>query len=66
MASWTSDRLRPCVSTSAITHPVMVDAKQQRDRPIAQKMCRIFEPFNFVWIEEPLDAYDFEGHSTGH
>lgn len=26
--------------------------------------CAIFEPFNLVWIEEPLDAYDHEGHAA--
>ena len=44
--------------------PIMVDANQQWDRPTAQRMCRIFESFNLVWIEEPLDAYDFEGHAA--
>jgi L-alanine-DL-glutamate epimerase-like enolase superfamily enzyme len=42
----------------------MVDANQQWDRPTAQRMCRIFEQFNLVWIEEPLDAYDHEGHAA--
>ena len=44
--------------------PIMIDANQQWDRPTAQRMCRIFEQFNLVWIEEPLDAYDFEGHAA--
>jgi L-alanine-DL-glutamate epimerase-like enolase superfamily enzyme len=44
--------------------PLMVDANQQWDRPSAQRMCRIFEQFNLVWIEEPLDAYDHEGHAA--
>src|SRR5690606_22646985 len=44
--------------------PLMVDANQQWDRPTAQRMCRIFERFNLVWIEEPLDAYDYEGHAA--
>ncbi len=44
--------------------PLMVDANQQWDRPTAQRMCRVFESFNLVWIEEPLDAYDFEGHAA--
>src|SRR5690349_11948543 len=44
--------------------PLMVDANQQWDRPTAQRMCRVFEPFNLVWIEEPLDAYDHEGHAA--
>ena len=43
---------------------IMVDANQQWDRPTAQRMCRIFEAFNLVWIEEPLDAYDYEGHAA--
>ena len=43
--------------------PLMVDANQQWDRPTAQRMGRIFEAFNLVWIEEPLDAYDAEGHA---
>ncbi|WP_330254401.1 mandelate racemase/muconate lactonizing enzyme family protein [Nocardia sp. NBC_00565] len=43
--------------------PVMVDANQQWDRATARRMCRAFEPFGLVWIEEPLDAYDFEGHA---
>jgi L-alanine-DL-glutamate epimerase-like enolase superfamily enzyme len=44
--------------------PIMVDANQQWDRPTAQRMCRTFEEFNLVWIEEPLDAYDHEGHAA--
>jgi L-alanine-DL-glutamate epimerase-like enolase superfamily enzyme len=43
---------------------IMVDANQQWDRPRAQRMCRIFEPFGLIWIEEPLDAYDHEGHAA--
>jgi len=44
--------------------PLMVDANQQWDRPTAQRMCRIFEQFNLIWIEEPLDCYDYEGHAA--
>lgn len=44
--------------------PLMVDANQQWDRPTAQRMCRIMEEFNLVWIEEPLDCYDAEGHAA--
>ncbi|GAA4559563.1 L-talarate/galactarate dehydratase [Pseudonocardia xishanensis] len=43
--------------------PLMVDANQQWDRATARRMCRAFEPLNLVWIEEPLDAYDNEGHA---
>ena len=43
--------------------PLMVDANQQWDRPKAMRACRAFEDFGLTWIEEPLDAYDFEGHA---
>jgi L-talarate/galactarate dehydratase len=43
--------------------PLMVDANQQWDRPAAHRMCRAFEEYNLVWIEEPLDAWDNEGHA---
>ncbi|MGF6884097.1 L-alanine-DL-glutamate epimerase-like enolase superfamily enzyme [Nocardia sp. GAS34] len=45
------------------TVPLMVDANQQWDRPTARRMCRAFDPLQLVWIEEPLDAYDFAGHA---
>ncbi|WP_347557729.1 mandelate racemase/muconate lactonizing enzyme family protein [Robbsia sp. KACC 23696] len=44
--------------------PLMVDANQQWDRPTAQRMCRTFEPLDLIWIEEPLDCYDAEGHAA--
>ena len=44
--------------------PLMVDANQQWDRATAQRMCRQLEEFNLVWIEEPLDCYDAEGHAA--
>jgi L-alanine-DL-glutamate epimerase-like enolase superfamily enzyme len=43
--------------------PLMVDANQQWDRSTAMRMGRLLEPFGLVWIEEPLDAYDAEGHA---
>lgn len=43
--------------------PLMVDANQQWDRPAAERIGRALEEFNLVWIEEPLDAYDVEGHA---
>lgn len=43
---------------------LMVDANQQWDRPTAQRMCRVFEDIGLTWIEEPLDAYDHEGHAA--
>ncbi|WP_306316495.1 MULTISPECIES: mandelate racemase/muconate lactonizing enzyme family protein [unclassified Streptomyces] len=44
--------------------PLMVDANQQWDRPTAQRMGRAMEDFDLVWIEEPLDAYDAQGHAA--
>lgn len=44
--------------------PLMVDANQQWDRATAQRMGRILEQYNLAWIEEPLDAYDAEGHAA--
>lgn len=43
--------------------PLMVDANQQWDRSTALRMGRRLEEFDLVWIEEPLDAYDAEGHA---
>ncbi|WJH24574.1 L-talarate/galactarate dehydratase [Pseudarthrobacter defluvii] len=43
--------------------PLMVDANQQWDRAAALRLGRRLEEFDLVWIEEPLDAYDFEGHA---
>lgn len=44
--------------------PLMVDANQQWDRATALRMGRRMEQFDLVWIEEPLDAYDAEGHAA--
>ena len=44
--------------------PLMVDANQQWDRAAALRMGRAFEPYGLVWIEEPLDAHDAEGHAA--
>ncbi|MBE3001961.1 mandelate racemase/muconate lactonizing enzyme family protein [Nocardiopsis sp. HNM0947] len=43
--------------------PLMVDANQQWDRTTALRMGRRLEEFDLTWIEEPLDAYDVEGHA---
>ncbi|PXX52868.1 galactarate dehydratase /L-talarate dehydratase [Nocardia tenerifensis] len=43
--------------------PLMVDANQQWDRATARRMCRALDPFGLAWIEEPLDAFDFDGHA---
>jgi L-alanine-DL-glutamate epimerase-like enolase superfamily enzyme len=42
---------------------LMVDANQQWDRASALRAGRVLEQFDLVWIEEPLDAYDAEGHA---
>ena len=44
--------------------PLMVDANQQWDRATALRMGRRLEQFDLVWIEDPLDAYDAEGHAA--
>jgi len=41
----------------------MVDANQQWERTTAMRYCRALEPLDLTWIEEPLDAYDAEGHA---
>ena len=43
---------------------LMIDANQQWDRVTAQRFGRRVEPLNLAWIEEPLDAYDAEGHAA--
>ena len=43
--------------------PLMVDANQQWDRATALRMGRALDGFELVWIEEPLDAHDAEGHA---
>ncbi|SDL25398.1 galactarate dehydratase /L-talarate dehydratase [Glycomyces sambucus] len=42
---------------------LMVDANQQWNRGTAVRMGRALEEFDLAWIEEPLDAYDAEGHA---
>ena len=44
--------------------PLMVDANQQWDRATALRIGRELEQFRLVWIEEPLDADDAEGHAS--
>lgn len=44
--------------------PLMVDANQQWDRETAIRIGRRLETFNLVWIEEPLDAWDVNGHAA--
>lgn len=57
-------RLTAVRQTLGDDFPLMVDANQQWDRETAIRMGRKMEQFNLVWIEEPLDAYDVEGHAA--
>ncbi|MDF0601967.1 mandelate racemase/muconate lactonizing enzyme family protein [Psychromarinibacter sp. C21-152] len=41
----------------------MVDANQQWDRAYALQFGRIVDEMGLAFIEEPLDALDFEGHA---
>jgi L-alanine-DL-glutamate epimerase-like enolase superfamily enzyme len=41
----------------------MVDANQQWNRDTAARMGRDLEQYRLTGIEEPLDAYDAEGHA---
>ena len=57
-------RLDAVTSHLAGRAPLMVDANQQWDRTTALRFGRLVEPLNLEWIEEPLDAYDAEGHAA--
>jgi len=43
--------------------PLMIDANQQWDRAYALQFGRIVDNLGLGFIEEPLDALDFEGHA---
>lgn len=43
---------------------LMIDANQQWDRSTAMRFGRAVEDLGLTWIEEPLDAYDAEGHAA--
>lgn len=43
--------------------PLMVDANQQWDYTTALRAGRQLDEFGLVWLEEPLSAYDHEGHA---
>ena len=42
---------------------LMIDANQQWDRAYALQFGRIVDGMGLAFIEEPLDAWDFEGHA---
>ena len=54
------DRVRAALGDQV---PLMVDANQQWNRDTAARMGRDLERYRLTWIEEPLDAYDAEGHA---
>jgi L-alanine-DL-glutamate epimerase-like enolase superfamily enzyme len=54
------DRVRAALGDQV---PLMVDANQQWNRDTAARMGRDLERYRLAWIEEPLDAYDAEGHA---
>lgn len=43
--------------------PLMIDANQQWDRSYALQFGKIVDDMGLGFIEEPLDALDFEGHA---
>lgn len=43
--------------------PIMIDANQQWDRGTALRFGRAVGDLGLTWIEEPLSAYDFDGHA---
>lgn len=43
--------------------PIMVDANQQWDYTTALRAGRLLDAFELVWLEEPLNAYDYRGHA---
>jgi L-talarate/galactarate dehydratase len=57
------DRVRRVREHLGDAVPLMVDANQQWDRPTARRVGRALDGFGLTWIEEPLDAYDAEGHA---
>ena len=63
---WRADIARVTAVREALGDdvPLMVDANQQWSRPAATRMGRLLDPYGLVWIEEPLDAYDAEGHAA--
>lgn len=64
------DRARDLARVAAVRKhigdqvPLMVDVNQQWDRTTALRMGMALEQFNLEWLEEPLDAYDIEGHAA--
>lgn len=43
--------------------PIMVDANQQWDYATALRAGRALDAFRLTWLEEPLSAFDYQGHA---
>lgn len=57
------DRVRAVREHVGAHVPMMVDANQQWDFTTALRAGRQLDEFDLVWLEEPLSAYDHEGHA---
>ncbi|MEO0369642.1 MAG: mandelate racemase/muconate lactonizing enzyme family protein, partial [Pseudomonadota bacterium] len=42
---------------------LLADANQALYPKQAIKLCKLLEPFNLGWLEEPVPAYDLDGHA---
>lgn len=60
---WRQDVMRVAAVRSAVGDqlPLMVDANQAWSRKDALRVGNALEEFDLAWIEEPVDAYDFQG-----
>lgn len=43
--------------------PIMVDANQQWDYTTALRVGRVLDQYHLTWLEEPISAYDYQGHA---
>lgn len=57
------DRVEAVRASLGVDVPLMVDANQQWNRTTAIRMGLALEDYGLTWIEEPLDAFDTEGHA---
>lgn len=55
------ERVQAVLERTSGRVPLMVDANQQWDRTSALHHGRVLDQFGLTWIEEPIDAHDFEG-----
>lgn len=61
---WRADieRIEAMLEVTGNTIPLMIDANQQWSRSEALKFCRRVDQMGLYFIEEPLEARDYEGH----